>query len=247
MFYGYGFGGYGYFTYLLFMLPVFLLGLWAQSRVKSAYRKYSKVMNSRGLTGAQAAQLILRHYGIQDVRIAQVGGELTDHYSPKEKIIRLSDGVYGSTSVAAVGIACHEAGHAAQHAENYFPNKVRTALVPVCNFGSRFGVLIAIAGMFLAAMTQLDLIGETMIYIGLGLYGMVALFQLVTLPVEFNASSRALKVIESDNVLYSPEERAGAKKVLSAAAMTYVAALATSVANLLYYIIRFTGGSRSRR
>ncbi|MBQ8782232.1 MAG: zinc metallopeptidase [Clostridia bacterium] len=238
------FYGYGYFSYLLFMLPVFILGLIAQAKVKGAYNKYSSVRNMKGLTGAAAAQMILNHYGVTDVTIQPVSGKLTDHYSPNEKVIRLSEGVYNSTSVAAVGIACHEAGHAAQHAEGYLPNKIRTALVPVCNFGSRYGILIAFIGMFVAALANMAAIGEMMIYVGLGLYGLVAVFQLVTLPVEFNASKRAMDVIESDGLLYDAGEIQGAKKVLSAAAMTYVAALATSVANLLYYILRFTGNRR---
>lgn len=239
--------GYGYFAYILFMLPVFLLGLWAQARVKSAYKKFSAVTNSRGLTGAQAAQAVLRHYGISDVRIQRISGSLTDNYSPNDKVISLSDGVYGSTSVAAIGIACHEAGHAAQHAEDYAPNKWRTALVPYCNFGSRFGLIIAFVGMFIAAMSMLESIGQWMIYIGLALYGLVAVFQLVTLPVEFNASKRALDVIEADRLIVGKDEYDGAKKVLSAAAMTYVAALASSVASLLYYFIRFTGSGNRRR
>lgn len=238
--------GLGYFAYLLFMLPVFALGVWAQSKVNSAYKKYSLVYNSKGLTGAAAAQAVLKHYGINDVRIERISGELTDNFSPTEKVIRLSDGVYNSTSVAAIGVACHEAGHAAQHAEDYLPNKIRTALVPACNFGSRFGLIIAFAGMTIAALTALNVLGEYMIYIGLALYALVAVFQLVTLPVEFNASRRALKVIESDGLIASGDEYDGAKKVLKAAAMTYVAALATSVANLLYYIIQFTGSSRRR-
>lgn len=240
------FYGYGYFSYLLFMLPVFILGIIAQSKVKSAYNKYSSVRNSKGLTGAAAAQMILNHYGISDVTIIPVSGKLSDHYSPNEKVIRLSEGVYNSSSVAAVGIACHEAGHAAQHAEGYMPNKIRTALVPFCNFGSRYGILIAFIGMFIAALANMAYIGEMMIYVGLALYGLVAVFQLVTLPVEFNASKRAMEVIEADGLLYDTSEIQGAKKVLSAAAMTYVAALATSVANLLYYILRFTGGNRRR-
>lgn len=240
------FYGYGYFSYLLFMLPVFILGIIAQSRVKSAYNRYSAIRNTKGLTGAAAAQLILNHYGISDVAIVPVAGKLSDHYSPKEKVIRLSEGVYNSASVAAVGIACHEAGHAAQHAQGYVPNKLRTALVPFCNFGSRYGILIAFIGVFIAALANMAYIGEMMIYIGLGLYALVAVFQLVTLPVEFNASKRAMQVIESDNILYDEDEIKGAQKVLSAAAMTYVAALATSIANLLYYILRFTGGSRRR-
>ncbi len=236
--------GYGYFSYILYMLPVFVLGLFAQSKVNSAYNKYSKISNSKGLTGAMAAQLILNHYGVTDVRIEPTSGKLTDHYSPNEKVIRLSDGVYSSSSVAAVGIACHEAGHAAQHAEGYLPNKVRTALVPFCNFGSRFGIIIAFAGMFIAALSNLEAVGEMIVYIGLALYALVAVFQLATLPVEFNASRRALQVIENDGILYDEQEIKGAKKVLSAAAMTYVAALATAVANLLYYIMRFTGNKR---
>ncbi len=238
--------GLGYFAYLLFMLPVFALGVWAQSKVNSAYKKYSLVYNSKGLTGAAAAQAVLKHYGINDVRIERISGKLTDNFSPTEKVIRLSDGVYNSTSVAAIGVACHEAGHAAQHAEDYLPNKIRTALVPACNFGSRFGLIIAFAGMTIAALTALNVLGEYMIYIGLALYALVAVFQLVTLPVEFNASRRALKVIESDGLIASDDEYDGAKKVLKAAAMTYVAALATSVANLLYYIVQFTGSSRRR-
>lgn len=190
--------------------------------------------------------MILNHYGISDVAIVPVAGKLSDHYSPKEKVIRLSEGVYNSASVAAVGIACHEAGHAAQHAEGYMPNKIRTALVPFCNFGSRYGILIAFIGMFIAALANMAAIGEMMVYVGLALYGLVAVFQLVTLPVEFNASKRAMEVIEADGLLYNENEISGAKKVLSAAAMTYVAALATSVANLLYYIVRFTGGGRRR-
>lgn len=240
----FGFYGYGYFSYILFMLPVFILGLVAQMKVKSAYKKYSAVPNARGLTGAAAAQAVLSHYGITDVRIEHVSGKLTDHYSPNEEVIRLSDGVYSGRSVAAVGIACHEAGHAAQHAEGYVPNKVRTAIIPFCNFGSRYGILIAVIGMALAALSNMSAIGEIMVYVGLALYGLVAVFQLVTLPVEFNASRRAMAVIESDSVLYDENEREGARKVLTAAAMTYVAALATSVANLLYYIIRFTGSGR---
>lgn len=239
-----GFYGYGYFSYLLFMLPVFILGIVAQSKVKGAYNKYSSVRNSKGLTGAAAAQMILNHYGVTDVRIEPTSGKLSDHYSPNEKVIRLSEGVYSGSSVAAVGIACHEAGHAAQHAEGYLPNKIRTALVPFCNFGSRYGILIAFIGMFIAALSNMAAIGEMMIYVGLALYGLVAVFQLVTLPVEFNASKRAMEVIESDGLLYDADEIQGARKVLSAAAMTYVAALATSVANLLYYILRFTGNRR---
>ena len=231
-----------YIRYLLFAAPVLIFAIWAQIRVKSTYSKYSKIRNSRGLTGAAAAELILRHYGVTDVRIEPCGGELTDHYSPNEKVIRLSENVYHSTSVAAVGIACHEAGHAAQHAEDYLPNKIRTALVPVTNFGSRFGLLIAFAGYFLALLANSP-IGYYVIIFGLLLYGLVALFQFVTLPVEFNASKRALQVIDETGILAGDEYKA-ARRVLTAAALTYVAALATAIVNLLYYAIRLLGNSK---
>ncbi|MGN0550183.1 MAG: zinc metallopeptidase [Acutalibacteraceae bacterium] len=231
-----------YLRYLIFAAPVLIFAIWAQIRVKSTYSKYSKIRNSRGLTGAAAAELILRHYGVTDVRIEPCGGELTDHYSPNEKVIRLSENVYNSTSVAAVGIACHEAGHAAQHAEDYLPNKIRTALVPVTNFGSRFGLLIAFAGYFLALLANSP-IGYYIIIFGLLLYGLVALFQFVTLPVEFNASKRALQVIDETGILAGDEYKA-ARRVLTAAALTYVAALATAIVNLLYYAIRLLGNSK---
>lgn len=231
-----------YLRYLIFAAPVLIFAIWAQIRVKSTYSKYSKIRNSRGLTGAAAAELILRHYGVTDVRIEPCRGELTDHYSPNEKVIRLSENVYNSTSVAAVGIACHEAGHAAQHAEDYLPNKIRTALVPVTNFGSRFGLLIAFAGYFLALLANSP-IGYYVIIFGLLLYGLVALFQFVTLPVEFNASKRALQVIDETGILAGDEYKA-ARRVLTAAALTYVAALATAIVNLLYYAIRLLGNSK---
>lgn len=242
----YGYYYYGeYFRYLLFVAPVFIFALWAQIRVKSTYSRFSKIRNTRNLTGAQAAQAVLRHYGISDVRIEQCRGELTDCYSPKEKVIRLSEKVYNSTSVAAVGIACHEAGHAAQHAEDYLPNKIRTALVPVTNFGSRFGLIIAFAGYFLAMATN-SAFGYYVIIFGLLLYGLVSVFQFVTLPVEFNASRRALRVIEETGLL-GGDEYSGAKKVLTAAALTYVAALATAIVNLLYYATRLLGNSGKKR
>ena len=233
---------YEYMRYLIFAAPVLIFALWAQVRVKSTYSRYSKIRNSRGLTGAAAAQLILNHYGINDVRIAPCGGELTDNFNPKDKTIYLSENVYNSASVAAVGIACHEAGHAAQHAEGYLPNKIRSALVPVTNFGSRFGLIIAFAGYFLAYFSNSSF-GYSIIIFGLLLYGLVSLFQFVTLPVEFNASRRALRVID-DNGLLAGDEYTGAKRVLTAAALTYVAALATAIVNLLYYASRLLGNSR---
>ncbi len=234
-----------YFSYLIFAAPVLILSLLAQAKVNGAYKKYSRIPNSRRLTGAMAAQMILNYYGITDVRIEACAGKLTDHYSPNEKVIRLSQNVFGGTSVAAVGIACHEAGHAAQHAEDYLPNKVRTALVPVTNFGSRFGLLIAFLGYFLAYGSFNSDFGFYFIIAGLALYGFVAVFQLVTLPVEFNASNRALKVIEETGML-TEEEHSGAKSVLTAAALTYVAALATAIVNLLYYATRLLGNSKRR-
>lgn len=239
--------GYGYLDYLIFAAPVLILALFAQFKVKSAYNKYSKISNSRRITGAQAAQAVLNHYGIRDVKIAPCQGKLTDNYNPKNKVISLSEGVFNGTSVAAVGIACHEAGHAAQHAENYVPNQIRSSLVPVTNFGSRFGLLIAFAGYFIAVGSMLDSVGFYIIIAGLALYALTAIFQLVTLPVEFNASNRALKVIDETGLLAGDEYR-GAKRVLTAAAMTYVAALATSIINVLYYAMRLLGsGSRRRR
>lgn len=236
----------GYLGYLIFSLPVIILSLICQQRVNSAYKKYSLINNSRRITGAQAAQAVLQHYGVYNVKIVPCAGKLTDNFNPQTNTISLSEGVFNSTSVAAVGIACHEAGHAVQHAENYKPNEIRTALVPVTNFGSRFGLIIAFAGYFIAAGTMLSSIGYYIIIAGLALYGLTALFQLVTLPVEFNASSRALSVIEETGLLAGDEYKA-AKSVLSAAAMTYVAALATSVVNLLYYVLRLLGTSGRRR
>ncbi len=216
--------------YIILVIPAMLLALWAQVRVKSTYSKFAKVGNTRGITGAYAAQAVLTHYGINDVRIEQVSGKLSDHYDPKAKVIRLSTEVYGGSSIAAVGIACHEAGHAAQHAENYVPIKVRNTLVPICNIGSTLGVPLAILGYFLGF--------EPLITVGLLLYAAISVFHLVTLPVEFNASNRAIKVIEETGLLYD-DETSGAKKVLKAAAMTYVASLIVALANLLRLVLRF--------
>ena len=212
-----------------------LISLWAQLRVKGTYSKMSKLPNTRGLTGAQAAQRVLSYYGITDVRIEQVAGTLTDHYDPRSNVIRLSQGVYNASSIAAVGIACHEAGHAAQHAESYKPIAVRNAILPVANIGSASGIWLAVIGLMLNL--------TILVQIGIILYAFVALFQLVTLPVEFNASSRALKVIDETQMLQGEEYR-GARKVLSAAAMTYVAALLVSIMSLLRLILRARGNRR---
>lgn len=216
--------------YLILVIPAMILAMIAQVKVKSTYNKFAKVANSRNITGAYAAQAVLTHYGIHDVRIEQISGKLSDHYDPKAKVIRLSSEVYSGSSIAAVGIACHEAGHAAQHAENYAPIKVRNSLVPVCNIGSSLGIPIAILGYFLGF--------EPLITIGLALYALIAVFHLITLPVEFNASRRAIDVIDETKLLYDDEIN-GTKKVLTAAAMTYVASLIVAIANLLRLILRF--------
>lgn len=225
--------------YLLLVVPAFILSLIAQAKVKSTYAKMSKVRNTSGYTGAQAAAAVLRHYGISDVHIVETTGKLSDHFDPRQKVIRLSKDVYYGNSIASVGIACHEAGHAAQHAQGYVPIKVRNAIIPVCNIGSYLGIPLAFAGYFLGF--------EPLVLIGLGLYSLIAVFQLVTLPVEFNASSRAVKVIDEAGLLRSEEEINGTKKVLSAAAMTYVAALAVTLANLLRFAILFLGRGNRRR
>lgn len=216
--------------YIILVIPAMLLAVWAQFKVKSTYNKFSKVSNTKGITGAYAAQAVLTHYGINDVRIEQVSGKLTDHYDPKAKVIRLSEGVYGSSSIAAVGIACHEAGHAAQHAQDYAPIKIRNSLVPVCNIGSSLGIPLALLGYFLGF--------EPLITVGLLLYAVIALFHVVTLPVELNASRRAMNVID-DTGLLQDDEQSGAKKVLTSAAMTYVASMLVAIANLLRLVLRF--------
>lgn len=217
--------------YLILVVPALMLAIWAQVQVKTTYRKYSRVPNSRGMTGAYAAQAVLNFYGITDVRIEQVSGNLTDHYDPRSKVIRLSGGVYNSSTVAAIGIACHEAGHAAQHAENYAPIKIRNAIIPVCNIGSTIGIPLALIGWIFSF--------SILIYVGLGLYAAVFIFQVATLPVEFNASRRAIKVIDETQLLRD-DEIGGAKKVLAAAAMTYVASMMVSLANLLRLLLRFS-------
>lgn len=231
---GYGYG-YGYLSYLVFMLPALLLGIFAQLKVKGSFNKYSKVGNSRHMSGAQMAQMVLSQHGITNVRIERVSGDLTDHYDPRTNVIRLSDPVYNSTSISALGVAAHEAGHAVQYAKGYVPIKVRSAIIPVCNFGSGVGPIMILMGCFFSGT-----FGYKLIMWGILLFSLIAVFQLVTLPVEFNASRRAMQVIKNSGQFSADDER-GAKKVLSAAAMTYVAALITSVMQILYYVTRFTG------
>ncbi len=231
---------YGYFGYLIYMLPVIVLSLIAQMLVKSRFSRFSKIASRRGITGAQAAQAVLNAGGAYGVSIGRVSGNLTDHYDPKTNRISLSDSVYGSTSVAAIGVAAHEAGHALQYANDYSPIKLRMTLVPICNLGSRIGPLLIIVGcmMSYAASAASASLGVTIYLVGLIMFSAVALFQLVTLPVELNASRRALRALESGAILESDEMK-GAKKVLTAAALTYVAALLTSVMQIFYYASRF--------
>lgn len=223
--------------YIILVVPAMIISAWAQYKVKSTFNKFSKVRNVRNVTGAYAAQAVLSYYGISDVRIERVSGKLTDHFDPKAKVIRLSEGVYDSTSVAAIGVACHEAGHAAQHAEGYTPIRIRNSIIPVCNIGSKLGIPIALIGLFMSA--------EPVIYIGLALYAGIFIFHLVTLPVEFNASRRAISVIDSTDLLYD-DEIGGAKKVLSAAAMTYVASMLVALASFLRIALRILSMSNRR-
>lgn len=214
-------------TYLILMLPALLFSLWAQHLVKSNFNKFSKVKTARGMTGAEAARRILTDAGVANVRVERTAGNLTDHFDPRENVIRLSDSVYNAPTVAAVGVAAHETGHALQYANGYFPMKIRAAIIPVTNIGSKLSIPLVILGLVLG-MTGL-------INIGIWLFCAVVLFQLATLPVEFNASARAVTILGETNML-DEDELSGAKKVLTAAAMTYVAALVNAVVQLLRLI-----------
>ena len=218
-------------TYLVFMLPCLILSLICNAMVKSNFSKYSAVMNSRRMTGAQAAQQVLKAHGVTGVRIEPVGGHLTDHFDPRTNVIRLSESVYNATSVAAVGVACHEAGHAVQHAEGYLPNKIRSAIVPVANIGSKLSWILIMLGLIFYAR-----IGTVLLYIGIILFSASVLFTVVTLPVEFDASRRALKCFRDTNLLAGDEYK-GAKSVLQAAAMTYVASAVTAIMQLLRLLL----------
>ena len=236
---------YGYLGYLLFMLPALLFGLVAQHMVKSRFEKFSKIASRSGLTGAQAAQAVLNGGGVYNVKIGRVAGNLTDHFDPKKNSISLSESVYDSTSVAAIGVAAHEAGHALQYANDYSPIKLRMAIVPVCNIGSKIGPLLIIIGCVLSysGTVAYETLGINLYLVGLVLFCTVALFQLVTLPVELNASKRAMESLERVGRLDSTELK-GARKVLTAAALTYVAALVTSIFQILYYASRFRPNDR---
>ncbi|MCL2386771.1 MAG: zinc metallopeptidase [Defluviitaleaceae bacterium] len=214
-------------SFFVLVLPALLFTLWAQFRVKGNFEKYSKERTTNGLTGAQAAAEVLRHAGVTNVRIERIAGHLTDHFDPRGNVIRLSESVYDAPTVAAVGVAAHEAGHAIQYAFGYSPMKVRAAIIPVTNIGSRLAMPLLLAGFFL------QLVG--LMYIGIALFSFAVLFQLITLPVEFNASNRAVAALDNYSML-TPQELKGSKKVLTAAALTYVAALAMSLAQLIRFI-----------
>lgn len=217
-------------TYLVFIVPCIIITLICQVNVKSTFSKYSKIRNSRNMTGAQAAEYVLRQNGVSGVRIEHVAGNLSDHFDPRTNVIRLSDSVYNSTSVAAVGVAAHEAGHAVQHAQNYLPNRIRTAILPLARIGSQLSWILILIGLLFTAK-----VGFAFLYIGIVLFSLSVLFTIATLPVEFNASKRALECIKNSDLLYG-DEYVGAKRTLQAAAMTYVAAALTAVMQLLRLI-----------
>lgn len=214
-------------TYIVFIVPCIIISLICQIKVQSAFSRYSKIRNSRNMTGAQAAEYLLRHNGVSGVRIERVAGSMTDHFDPRTNVIRLSDTVYGSNSVAAIGVACHEAGHAVQHAQGYMPNKIRGFILPFAQIGSKLSWILILLGLVFTAKT-----GFVLLYIGIILFSLSVLFTIATLPVEFNASKRALECIRDTNLL-TEEEYSGAKSTLQAAAMTYVAAALTSVMQLV--------------
>lgn len=216
--------------YFIFALPALLLGIWAQSRVRSAFNRYSKVRSGRNITGAQAARALLDINGLQHVAIEAVGGRLSDHYDPRSKVLRLSPEVYGTPSIAAVGVAAHEAGHALQDRDNYAPLKLRGAMVPAVQIGSGLGPILFIIGFLLQGT-----VGTTLAWVGIAFFAAAAVFAIVTLPVEFNASRRAKEVLVTNGIL-TADEVEGVDRVLDAAALTYVAAAVQAVASLLYYV-----------
>ena len=234
----YGFGGhYGYYpgfyldpTYILILIGA-IISMWASARVKSTYAKYDREHNLRGITGAQVAEMILRQAGIYDVTVQRVAGNLTDHYDPSQRVLRLSESVFGRATVAAVGVAAHECGHAIQHHQGYAPLQMRTTLVPICNFGNMISWPLILLGVILGW-------NQTLIRVGIILFCAVVLFQLITLPVEFNASSRALGILQGTGMLYE-DELLATLKVLKAAALTYVASVASSLLQLLRLVLLF--------
>lgn len=233
-----GYGYYGYYFdvyYLILVVPAVIFSIWAQGKVQSTFNKYSRVTTYSRMTGFEAARRILDANGLRHVGIEHVSGSLTDHYDPKTNTIRLSDKVYNSSSVAAIGVAAHEAGHAVQYAVGYFPIKVRSAIIPVCRIGSNLSWPMIFLGLIMGHSSLINL--------GLVMFATVAVFQFVTLPVELNASNRAVDALAMSGSI-TDDELYGVEKVLQAAAMTYVAALAVSLANLFRLILRFGGRNR---
>jgi Zn-dependent membrane protease YugP len=228
-------------TYIVLVLPCVLFAFIASARVNSTFNRYSKQLSRGHITGAEAARRVLLKNGVSGVQITRVSGNLTDHFDPRSNTIRLSDSVYDSTSTAAIGVACHEAGHAVQYANQYFPIKVRAAIIPITNIGSMLAMPLILIGLLFTTEAATS---SNFIYAGIACFGLSAVFQLITLPVEFNASRRAMVAIRDSGILTS-EEQEGARKTLTAAAMTYVAALAVSLAQLLRLILLF--GGRGRR
>lgn len=224
-------------TYLYIVLPCLILSLWASASVNSTFKRYSKQLSSRGITGRDAAICVLETHGIHNVRVERIAGNLTDHFDPKTNVIRLSDSVYSSTSTAAIGVACHEAGHAVQYARSYFPMKLRAAIIPATNIGSRLAMPLILLGVLFGVGGSYS---YTLVYAGIACFSLSLVFQLVTLPVEFNASRRAMQAIANRGILTQQEQK-GARKTLTAAAMTYVAAVAIAAAQLLRLVLLFGG------
>ena len=242
-YYGHIYYGYGDFLannlYVLLLIPVLLLSLWAQFQVSGSFRRYNAVNNRRRITGAQAAEAVLRAHGVFGVPVRPCRGNLTDHYDPRDNTIYLSETVYDAPTIAAVGVAAHEAGHAVQYAENYGPVRLRTAIIPATQIGSKFSFILLLVGLVLYS--------QSLFFVGILLFSLTTIFQLITLPVEFNASHRALQTLENEQLLYD-DELPGARKVLKAAALTYVAALLMSALQLLRYVLIFVGrNNRGRR
>ncbi len=227
-------------TYIVLVIPAMILALYAQNKVNSTFKKYSRVASRSGMTGAQAARRLMELNGIYDVSIERVSGNLTDHYDPSKKVLRLSDSVYSDTSVAAIGVAAHETGHAIQHARGYVPLTLRTVMVPLANLGSTLSMPLIFLGILFSFSSVM---GNSMINLGILLFGLSVVFTIITLPVEFNASRRAVACLGDSGILYD-DEIGGVKKVLSAAAMTYVASTAVALANFLRLIIIFGGRRR---
>lgn len=231
---------------VLVLIPAMIFAFWAQINVQTTFSRFKQVRNRRGLTAADVARRILDANGLNYVQIQRVSGELTDHYDPRAQVVRLSDSVYDSTSVAAIGVAAHEVGHACQHAEDYVPLRIRSAIIPMTRIGSMLAMPVFILGLLFAQLSLYgNMVGDVFMMLGILLFSLSTLFQLVTLPTEFNASAHALKTLESYGIL-DGDELVGARSTLRAAALTYVAALASSLASLLRLLLIF-GGSRSRR